>query len=96
MKKISSNLGKITTNKNYIDKINENLSNIDFNSNNKFSIENFFIYNIEIERNYILNKDNPKFTIFNYNLEDDFKRIQYWKLIVNYYMTIQLIIISEH
>ena len=39
--KISSNLGKITTNKNDIDEINENLSNIDFDSNNKFSIENF-------------------------------------------------------
>ena len=70
--KISSNLGKITTNKNNIDEINENLSNIDFDLNNKFSIENFFIYNIEIENNYTLNKDNPEFIIFNYNLEDDF------------------------
>ena len=32
---ISSNLGKIDTNKNNIDEINENLSNIDCNSNNK-------------------------------------------------------------
>ena len=40
---ISSNSGKIDTDKINIDKINENLSNIDFNSNNKYSIKNFFI-----------------------------------------------------
>ena len=45
---ISSNLKKINNNKSNIDEINSNLSNIDFNSNNKYSIENFFIYNIEI------------------------------------------------
>ena len=71
---ISSNLGKINTNENNIDKINENLSNIDFNSGNKYSIENFFIYNIEIENNYILNKDKTSFSIFKYVLEDDFKK----------------------
>ena len=49
---ISSNLGKIDINETYIDEINENLSNFDFNSNNKYSIENFFIYNIEIENSY--------------------------------------------
>ena len=71
--KISSNLGKIDTNKNNIDEINENLSNIDLNSSDKFSIENFFIYNIEIENNYTLNKDAPNFSIFKYTIEDDFK-----------------------
>ena len=71
---ISSNLGKITTNKNNIDEINENLSNIDLNSNNKYSIENFFSYNIEIENNYTLNKDTPNFSIFKYTLEDNFKK----------------------
>ena len=71
---ISFNLGKMTTNKNNIDEINENLSNIDFNSNNKYSIENFFIYNIEIENNYTLNKDTPNFSIFKYTLEDNFKK----------------------
>ena len=71
---ISSNLGKINTNENNIDKINENLGNIDFNSGNKYSIENFFIYNIEIENNYILNKDETSFSIFKYVLEDDFKK----------------------
>ena len=74
---ISSNLGKIDTNKNNIDEINENLSNIDFNSNNKYSIENFFIYNIEIENSYKINEDKPSFFIFKYTLEDDFKKILY-------------------
>ena len=53
---ISSNLSKIENNKNNIDEINENLSNIDFNSGNKYSIKNFFIYNIEIEKSYNINK----------------------------------------
>ena len=70
---ISSNLGKIDTNKNNIDGTKSNLSNIDFNSNNKYSIENFYIYNIKIENNYTLNKDTPNFSIFKYTLEDDFK-----------------------
>ena len=78
---ISSNLEKINSIKNDIStqiksdivEIKSNLSNIDFNSNNKYTIENFFIYNIEIENDYTLNKDNPEFSIFNYNLEDDFK-----------------------
>ena len=71
---ISSNLTKIGNNKNNIDEINENLSNIDFNSGNKYSIENFFIYNIEIEKNYNINKDKRNFSIFKYTLEDDFKK----------------------
>ena len=71
---ISSNLGKIDTNKNNIDEINENLSNVDFNSNNKYYIENFFIYNIEIENSYKINEDKPSFSIFKYTLEDDFKK----------------------
>ena len=79
---ISSNLVKInsiendisTQIKSDIDEIKSNLSNIDFDSNIKYSIEKFFIYNIEIENDYTLNKDNPEFSIFNYNLEDDFKK----------------------
>ena len=70
---ISFNLSKVGNNENNIDEIKSDLSNIDFNSNNKYSIENFFIYNIEIENDYTLNKDNPEFSIFNYTLEDDFK-----------------------
>ena len=73
-KDVSSNLGKIDTNTSNINEIKADLSNVDFNSGNKFSIENFFIYNIEKEDNYTLNKDNPEFTIFNYNLEDNFKK----------------------
>ena len=71
---IVSNLTKIGNNENNIDEINENLSNIDFNSGNKYSIENFFIYYIEIEKNYNLNKDKRNFSIFKYTLEDDFKK----------------------
>ena len=73
---ISSNLLKINDNDNNIDEIRTNLNNIkndlsDFTIN--YSIQNLFIYNIDIEKNYTLNKDNPKFSIFSYNLEDDFK-----------------------
>ena len=73
-KDISTNLGKIDTNTSNIDEIKSNLSNIDFDSGNKFSIENFFIYNIEIENSYKLNKDKTSFSIFKYTLEDDFKK----------------------
>ena len=71
---ISSNLGKINNNKSNIDEINKNLSNIDLNSNNKYSIENFFIYNIGIENSYKIDKDKPNFSIFEYALEDNFKK----------------------
>ena len=71
---ISFNLEKITASKKYIHGIKLDLSNIDFNSNNKYSIENFFIHNIEIENNYTLSKDKPDFSIFKYTLEDDFKK----------------------
>ena len=71
---ISSNLGKINTNKSNISEINSNLSNIDFNSGNKYSIENFFIYNIGIENNYKIDKDKLNFSTFKYTLEDDFKK----------------------
>ena len=71
---ISDNLGKINTNTSNIDEIKDDLSNIDFNSGNKFSIENFFIYNIEIENSYKLNKDKRNFSIFKYTLNDDFKK----------------------
>ena len=73
-KDASSNLEKIDTNTSNINEIKPNLSNIDFNSGNKFSIENFFIYNIEIENSYKLNKDKTSFSIFKYTLEDNFKK----------------------
>ena len=73
-KDVSSNTTKIDTNTLNINEIKDDLSNVDFNSGNKFSIENFFIYNIEIEKNYNLNKDKRNFSIFKYTLEDDFKK----------------------
>ena len=78
---ISNNLEKINTNDNDIVQIKSNLNNIknelsDFKINkniSNYSIQNLFIYNIDVENNYTLNKDNPEFSIFNYNLEDNFK-----------------------
>ena len=50
-----------------IDEIKSNLNNLDLSSNSKYSIENFFIYNIETENSYNLSKDSPRFNIFNYD-----------------------------
>ena len=44
------------------------------NNNSKYSIENFFIHNIEIENTYTLNSDNLQFSILYYDLEDNFKK----------------------
>ena len=55
---------------NQITAINSTLNNL----KSKYSIENFFIYNIEIENNYKLSKDIPRFSIFNYNLIDEFRK----------------------
>ena len=57
-----------------IDEIKSNLNNLDLSSNSKYSIENFFIYNIEIENSYKLSKDTPKFSIFNYDLVNEFRK----------------------
>ena len=68
---INSNIDEIkstlTNVKNYLSdfKVNENLAN--------YSIQNFFIYDIDVENDYTLNKNTPKFVIFTYTLEDDFK-----------------------
>ena len=62
---ILQNSSKINNNKSNIDEIKSNLSNIDFNSNNKYSIENFFIYNIGIEKSYKLIKTNLIFLYLN-------------------------------
>ena len=40
-------------------KVNENVAN--------YSIQIFFIYDIDVENDYTLNKDNPKFVIFTYD-----------------------------
>ena len=60
---------------NQITAINSTLNDLETkNNNSKYSIENFFIYNIEIVKTYTLNSDIPKFSIFNYDLEDGFKK----------------------
>ena len=63
---------------NHITAINSTLTNIQNdlktkNNNSKYSIENFFIYNIEIENNYSLNEDNPRCSISNCTLVDNFQ-----------------------
>ena len=55
---------------NQITAINSTLNDL----KTKYSIENFFIYNIEIENGYTLNSDISKFSIFNYDLVDDFRK----------------------
>ena len=57
-----------------INEIKSTLDNLDLSSNNKYSIENFFIYNIEIENSYKLSKDAPRFSIFNYDLINEFRK----------------------
>ena len=57
-----------------IDEMKSTLDNLDLSSNNKYSIKNFFIYNIEIENSYKLSKDTTRFSIFNYNLIDEFRK----------------------
>ena len=78
--KINDFSEKINTNDDDIDEIKSNLNDIkndlsdfkiDKNISN-YSIQNLFIYN-DVKNNYTLNKDNPEFSIFIYNLEDNFK-----------------------
>ena len=57
-----------------INEIKATLDNLDLSSNNKYSIDNFFIYNIEIENSYKPSKDTPRFSIFNYNLVNEFRK----------------------
>ena len=64
---------------NQITAINSTLNDLNTkNNNSKYSIENFFIYNfiynIEIENSYTFDSDNSKFSIFNYDLVDDFRK----------------------
>ena len=60
---------------NHITAINSTINDLKTkNDNSKYSIENFFIYNIEIENTYTLNSNNLQFSIFNYDLKDDFKK----------------------
>ena len=84
--KVTKNYNTTQINKNNIDfktgiidnqiiAINSTLNDLKTkNNNSKYSIENFFLYSIEIENTYTLNSDNLQFSIFNYDLEDDFKK----------------------
>ena len=74
-----------TTINSNIDEIKSTLGNLDLISNNKYSIENFFIYNIEIENSYKLSKDSPRFSIFNYNLIDEFRKHNILEIKLSYY-----------
>ena len=68
---INSNINEI---KYTLTNVKNDLSDLKVNENvGNYSIQNFFIYDIDVENNYTLNKDNPKFVIFTYTLEDDFK-----------------------
>ena len=59
---------------NQITAINSTLNDLKTkNNNSKYSIENF-LYIIEIENTYTINSDNLQFSIFNYDLEDDFRK----------------------
>ena len=69
---ISSNLGKINNIENDL---------VDFRIN--YSIQNLFIYNIDIEKEITLDKDNSEYTIFSYNIEDDFKSNSYLEINCN-------------
>ena len=60
---------------NQITAINSTLNDLKTkNNNSKYSIENFSIYNIEIENNYTFDSDIPKFSISNYDLVDYFRK----------------------
>ena len=79
--KVTNNYNTIQINKKNIDFktviIDNQITAINLTLNNlktKYSIENFFIYIIEIQNTYTLNSNNSKFSIFNYDLEDDFKK----------------------
>ena len=68
---INSNIDEI---KSTLNNVENDLSNFKLNENvANYSIQNFFIYDINVENDYTLNKDNPKFVIFTYSLENDFK-----------------------
>ena len=83
---ISDNLGKINNNSSDISdnlgKIN-NIENdlVDFKIN--YLIQNLFMYNVDIEKEITLDVKNSKYTIFSYNIEDDFKSNSYLELNCN-------------
>ena len=67
---IEINKGNLESNMNEINRMKSNLYTV---QNARYSIDNFFIYDIDIENTYILTRTNPKFLLFSYSMEDDFK-----------------------
>ena len=68
---INSNIDEI---KSTLTNIENDLSNFKVNENvANYSIQNFLIYDIDVENDHTLNRDNPKFITFTYNLENNFK-----------------------
>ena len=79
---ITNNFNRISINERSIkfktDTINSNIDEMKSTLTNvknvaNYSIQNFLYMALLVENNYTLNKDNPKFVIFTYTLEDDFK-----------------------
>ena len=83
---ISTNSGKIDTNESNISsnlgKIN-NIENdlVDFKTH--YSIENIYVHNITLEKEFTLNSSNPEQHVFTYNIEDDFKIDSYLEVNTN-------------
>ena len=68
---INSNIDEIKSN---LTNVENDLSNFKVNENvSNYSIQILFIYDINVENDYTLNKDKPKFAIFTYTLKDNFK-----------------------
>ena len=64
---INSNIDEI---KSTLTNVENDLSDFKVNENTaNYSIQNFFIYDIDVENDYTLNNDNPKFVIFTYTLD---------------------------
>ena len=83
---ISTNSGKIDTNESNISsnlgKINDIENDlVDFTIH--YSIENIYVHNITLEKEFTLNSSNPEQHVFTYNIEDDFKIDSYLEINTN-------------
>ena len=83
---ISTNSGKIDTNESNISsnlgKINDIKNDlVDFTRH--YSIENIYVHNITLEKEFTLNSSNPEQHVFTYNIEDDFKIDSYLEVNTN-------------
>ena len=71
----TNNSNDILNNLTKINEIKADSDNINLKTVSKYSVDNFYIYNIGTVNNYRLNKDTPRFSIFNYVLNYNFKKI---------------------